>query len=127
VVAVGGDAGGVGEGGGVFDAAGVVADERQVDVGSEVDHVLASTVCAQFIREEGGSPIPALAHVDRALVRLTVSYKRSRSARSAASPCTAVTFRPISLTVSVQRVLPPSLEGVWLRRAWKGHHRSVVC
>src|SRR2546423_653929 len=48
------------------------------------------------------SPIPALAHSTSIapFSRRTVSNRRSRSSRSAASPCTAVTFRPISLTAS---------------------------
>src|SRR3954468_22649659 len=58
-----------------------------------------------------GSPIPALAHSTsiEPFSRLTVSYKRSRSSRSAASPCTAVTLRPISLTAS---------SSASCRRAW---------
>src|SRR3954466_4876308 len=48
------------------------------------------------------SPSPALAHSTSIVPfsRLTVSNSRSRSAKSAASPCTPVTFRPISLTAS---------------------------
>src|SRR4051812_21805730 len=49
-------------------------------------------------------------HVDRALLPLDGVVKRSRSSSSAASPCTAVTLRPISLTASSKASC---------RRAWR--------
>jgi len=71
------------------------------------------------------APVPALAHNTSTapFSRLTVSNKRSRSSRLAASPCTPVTFRPINLTASSRRFLPPArdedMRSFRLRTAWR--------
>src|ERR1700722_16074863 len=54
--------------------------------------------------------MPALAYRTSILPfsRLTASNRRSRSSRLAASPRTPVTFRPISLTALIERLLPPA-------------------
>ena len=56
------------------------------------------------------SPMPALAKriSTRPFSALTFANRRSRSARFPASPCTPVTFLPISLTAVVQLFLPPA-------------------
>ena len=65
---------------------------NQVETGIEVLLIISPSLAA--------SPLPALANRMSILpfCRLTVSKRRSRSSRFAASPRTPVTFRPISLT-----------------------------
>src|SRR6202020_1948332 len=61
----------------------------------------AASKCCSVISPSGtASPVPALAYRTSILPfsRLTVSKRRSRSSRLAASPCTPVPFRPISFT-----------------------------
>src|SRR5580704_17164126 len=63
---------------------------------------VASKCCSVISPSGTASPVPALAYRMSILPfsRLTVSNRRSRSSRLAASPRTPVTFRPISLTAS---------------------------
>src|ERR1700680_4431694 len=63
---------------------------------------VASKCCSVISPSGAASPMPALAYRTSILPfsRLTVSNRRSRSSRLAASPRTPVTFRPINLTAS---------------------------
>src|SRR4029077_10199944 len=73
--------------------------------------------------------MPALAYRTSILPfsRLTVSNRRSRSSRLAASPRTPVTFRPISLTASSSSFcLPPNVRASFVERLLPPAHDENI-